>query len=119
MVNWCENKIITNNIILNILDIQNDKMLFEKLLDIDVEGQNGLFNRINYGTKWDVPMNNVDYGNYGSHHIYLIFDTACTPPLIFCKSLCKKYFINLEIEYYEGARGKTRINQHGEIVCEY
>ena len=32
MVNWCENKIITNNIILNILDIQNEANRI-KLLD--------------------------------------------------------------------------------------
>jgi hypothetical protein len=133
MPNWCENEITIESLqfneIKNIIENNNDdKMFFNKFIDIEPKVSNEKYNKNwfyinidNYGTKWDVDVKEIfiDYLE-NKNTISLKFSTAWSPPIIFCKRFSEKYNAILELKYFECGcdfSGHVLIN-NGKITYE-
>jgi len=96
MPNWCE------NILTLTFDSSRRAKVFENILNENDYFFESFVPPGDYGTKWDVHMDEVDFEIGENNIIYLNFNTAWTPCTSFCKSLTKLVKIELlELEYYE------------------
>lgn len=76
----------------------------------------------NWGTKWDVSLNESNV-EFTPDYITMSPNTAWSPPVEFCKSLAKKFGVDITITYEEpGCNfcGRTNIGKDGsENVEDY
>ena len=123
MPNWCNNwLVVTGENTRDIVDkIKPEGMLFETLVGGKYQGNDeGWYDHnINkYGTKWDVPMNEIDPSIVNDTELSFAFATAWSPPVGFCQMLSKKYGVKVRIEYDESGcdfAGYAEYN-NGELV---
>jgi hypothetical protein len=128
MPNWCSNWIeITGSKesiqkikeTMETIEKSDEPNLFMTLVGVPdgVDYENDWYdtNINNWGTKWDVTLNecNIDFTD---ESITMGPETAWAPPINFCKSLAKKYGVEVIITYEESGCdfcGRTTIDSEG------
>lgn len=137
MPNWCSNWIVISgdkkkiNIIKSALENLEDKNksnVFETLIGTNPsltleEYEKNWYqsNMDRYGTKWDVSYNECQPRYDDENTIVIMPETAWSPPIEFCRNLCKMYGVSVQIEYEEAGcdfAGSTKIDNEGLISEE-
>lgn len=135
MANYCQNTItikgdkFTLNTISNILNKKSNKGLFERLIGI-APGMS----KEQYSTKWyqanidhwgcrsDVDMDNeFRYEMLSDNELVLFPDTAYSPPIPFCRTLCMTFGVDIHMFYYgmeDNFCGVTTLTKEGYITEE-
>jgi hypothetical protein len=75
-----------------------------------------------YGTKWDFDLREANLNQVDEDCITLAPSTAWSPPTEFCEKLCKKYNVEVSIQYEEGGVGfvgKETFNNEGLVEQEF
>ena len=125
MPDWCQNKIIikkqsgTFKEILDLLNETNEKTLFDRFIPNITDYYKDC------GTKWDVSMDEVEFdvNNFDDcSELYIVFNTAWTPCINFCKKISRIFNLRLTLEYDEISQdfcGKIEFNGNNLINEEY
>ncbi len=133
MPNWCTNWIEISGSEESIQKIKetmesiensSEPNLFMTLVGIpegvDYEKEWYSTNVDNWGTKWDVSLDESNV-EFTPDFITMSPDTAWSPPVGFCKSLAKKFGVDITITYEEPGSdfcGRTNIDKEGDEDVE-
>ena len=122
MPNWCNNKLILNSDLDSLdsllCDIHEHKCLFDFLSPLPNDVVNHQkWARENWGTKWNVHLEDSDISRESDNQVSIGFDTAWTPPIAFIKTLIKEYpEINVRLYYFEDGIGFAGIYSYQDKI---
>jgi hypothetical protein len=129
MPNWCDNKVVFSGDKETMQKIREaalqsrDYEFFSKFIPCPDDEKNNWYqwNIENWGTKWDVQVNENCLGEIQSidsnWSIEMHFQTAWSPPEIFIKTICEKLNISAKLSYVEWGMGFVGVLEvHGADV---
>lgn len=104
MPNWCYNTITVVAKQSVIDDLEEHKFNFNYYVPRPPEEEENWYNWNveNWGTKWEVPEDEVSTDRLDEEKVQFEFATAWSPPIAFCKNLCRLYDkIYIELKFNE------------------
>lgn len=124
MPNWCSNYLVVTGSADAIRQINagfQKENSFESLIGKDPNfDEKDWYNHncSRYGTKWDVGPIDTTYTD-GDTVLYLNFETAWSPCMVFVCIMCEKYKVNAVLEYSECGcdfSGRATLEWDGEVL---